>query len=159
VADPVPAQTISVLIGRIDLTRPPNRLSAVLGSCIGLAIRDQDAYLSGMAHVLLPASRGEEKPGQPGAYADRAVPVLVAALLAHGARRPALRASMAGGARMFGHRPEHGLDVGTANRDAVARALQAAGIPLVFEDCGGGLGRKIHFDPADGRMVVHALGS
>jgi chemotaxis protein CheD len=152
------APAISVLIGRIDLTRPPHRLCAVLGSCIGVAIRDEHSCLAGMAHVLLPDSRGDAKPGQPGAYADQAVPVLVAALLAHGARLPALRASMAGGARMFGHRPEHGLDVGTANQAAVARALITAGIPLVFTDCGGGLGRKVHFDPADGRMTVTALG-
>jgi chemotaxis protein CheD len=109
-----------------------------LGSCIALALCDRGAGVAGLAHVVLPAcpdaGTGVEAPGK---YADTAVPELVAALVAAGARKRRLQAVLIGGARMFAT----GLDIGARNTEAVTAALAEAGIPVIAVDTGGTRGR------------------
>jgi chemotaxis protein CheD len=145
----------NVLIGAIDIAHAPDRLVSVLGSCIALVLFDPFAGLAGMAHVLLPDSRGERS-ASPGKYADTAVPALIEALVSHGALRSRIQAQLAGGARMFGA-ASVATDIGSANVRAVSAALAAAGIPVAHLEVGGGHGRKAHFDIASGRMQVVSL--
>lgn len=151
-------KVINVLIGCIDMTRAPNRLATVLGSCIGVVLWDPDLRLAGLAHVLLPDSRGQHPEALPGKYADRAVPTLLRALLDHGAGRSRLRAKAAGGARMFRRVAAGGSgDVGAQNIAAIKASLSEAAIPILAEDFGGMRGRKVTFDPFDGRFAVETL--
>lgn len=151
-------QLINVLIGGVDLTRAPNRLSTVLGSCIGLVLYDLDMHLAGMAHILLPDGRATTTPVPAGKYADRAVPTLLEALVKHGGRRAAVVAKFAGGARMFSRVTAGGAgDVGAANVAAVRAALTGLGIKVRADDVGGSRGRKIVFDPATGALDIHTL--
>jgi len=155
---PEPGKLINVLIGSIDLTRAPNRLASVLGSCIGLAIWDAELRLAGMAHILLPDSRGQASESLPGKYADLAVPTLVRSLLERGANRERLRAKFAGGARMFTRVAVGGAgDVGASNVSAVKHALIAVRVSILAEDVGGNRGRKVVFDPALGGFAVDTL--
>jgi chemotaxis protein CheD len=138
---------IKVLIGQINLTRAPNVLEAILGSCIGLVIYDKQTKLGGLAHVLLPDSQGHTQSNLPGKFADRAVINLFNALKQHGANPSRLEAKMAGGAHMFSKLSlDWHNDVGKANVDAVRNALKSLSIPLVAMDIGGNSGRKIEFD-------------
>jgi len=148
---------INVLIGAIDLTRPPHRLVAVLGSCIGLAVWDPVSRVAGMAHILLPDSRGHASAGLPGKYADCAVPCLVRALLERGGARERLQAKAAGGARMFQRIAAGPVDVGAQNIAATRAALAAERIPILAEDCGGSRGRKVVFDPATAAFTIDTL--
>ena len=136
---------IKVLIGQVSLTRHPNVLSSVLGSCIGLVIFDDGIGLAGMAHVLLPNSNGKPPPnGLPGKFADHAVSCLIEGLKKHGARPSALKAKVAGGAKMFtGKLAYKQKDVGSANVDAVMQCLLAEHIPVVGQDTGGSKGRRV----------------
>jgi chemotaxis protein CheD len=145
----------NVLIGAIDIAHAPDHLVSVLGSCIALVLFDPFAGIAGMAHVLLPDSRGD-RTSTPGKYADTAVPALITALVSHGAMRSRLQAQIAGGARMFGA-ASAAIDIGTANVRAVSAALAAANIPVAHVDVGGGQGRKAHFDIAAGRMSAQTL--
>jgi chemotaxis protein CheD len=145
----------NVLIGAIDIAHAPDHLVSVLGSCIALVLFDPFAGMAGMAHVLLPDSRGD-RTSTPGKYADTAVPAVIHALVAHGAVRSRLQAQLAGGARMFGA-ASAAIDIGTANVRAVSAALAAANVPVAHLDVGGGHGRKAHFNIAEGRMTVHTL--
>ncbi len=109
-----------------------------LGSCIALALCDREARVAGLAHVVLPQSPDGAGPlPQPGKYADTAVPALVAAVIAAGARRRRLHAVLIGGARMF----ETGLDIGSRNTEAVRAELIRAGVPVTATDVGGTRGR------------------
>jgi chemotaxis protein CheD len=68
----------------------------------------------------------------------------------------ALTAKFAGGANMFsGSGP---LQIGEANAEAVARALDRAGIRIVGQDVGGTKGRRVTFDCASGEMTVECAG-
>jgi chemotaxis protein CheD len=111
-----------------------------------------------MAHVMLPESRQGEG-GPPGKFADTAVPALVAEILRLGADRRRLRATIAGGARMFAWADAAPvLDIGARNVAAVKHALRAAGIRLRAEDVGGAAGRSMRVAVADGAVTVRPVG-
>jgi len=138
---------IKVLIGQISLTRAPNLLQSVLGSCIGLVMYDPVVGVGGMAHILLPCSEDRELGSLPGKYADRAVPCLYAALLERGAVKGRIKAKIAGGARMFNAAMSYRQqDVGQSNIEAVRKHIRELEIPLVATEVGGTSGRKIEFE-------------
>ncbi len=144
----------SVGMGQMALGRGPARLSAVLGSCIGLTLHHARTKLGVMAHVVLPESSG--RPAAPGKFADTAVPHAIEMLAGHGAAVTALRAKIVGGAAMFGAGGP--LRIGEANSEAIRDALQAVGIPIVTDDLGGTSGRRISFDCNTGQLLVEQVG-
>ncbi len=50
-------------------------LRTLLGSCVGVALFDRRLRIGGLAHVVLPRSRGQVD--QPGKFADTAIPELM----------------------------------------------------------------------------------
>lgn len=136
-------------MGQIAAGRPPERMRAVLGSCIGLAIYHPRLKTGAMAHVVLPDSAG--RGGPPGKFADTAVPEMLRQLGRLGVPAAGLAAKMAGGANMFnGSGP---LQIGDANAQAVLQALRAAGIRVLAQETGGTCGRRVTFDCAGGLSV------
>jgi chemotaxis protein CheD len=151
---------IKVLIGQVALTRPPNRLESVLGSCIGLVLYDAEVGIAGMAHILLPDSAGRQTGNLPGKYADHAVPCLIDGLVRHGASRGRLKAKYAGGARMFSKSLDYqNHDVGGNNSEAVRMALREADIAVVSRDVGGAAGRKVIFHLDTMRLHIEDFSS
>jgi len=147
-------KTIKVLIGEVSLTRPPNILEAILGSCIGVALYDSREHLGGLAHVLLPNSEGREVGRLPGKYADVAVPRLIEAMCQFGASPNRIKAKLAGGARMFKTNAGSAGDIGARNIEAVKSALRSMRIPVLADDLGGETGRKVTFDLLEGVLRV-----
>lgn len=145
-----------VRIGEFATTAHPDEpLVAVgLGSCVGVAVVDRRARVTGLAHVMLPASEGHRAP-EDARFADHAIPALLAAMESHGARRERLEAWLAGGASMF--HGGAGLDIGPRNADAVQEALAAARVPVRGAELGGSAGRTLRAD-ARGRITVKRAG-
>ncbi len=93
-------------VGMADMvvvSAPESLVTLGLGSCIGLVLFDQAAKVAGMAHIMLPDSRGAGQKAleKPGKCADTAVPALIAEVCRKGAVRSRLKAKMAGGSQMF----------------------------------------------------------
>lgn len=149
---------IKVLIGQIAITRAPNVLQSVLGSCIGLSIYDQSNGIAGLAHILLPNSHNRQAGHLPGKFADLAVPCLVENIIKYGGVKKNLKAKVAGGARMFSKSMTYNhSDVGSMNVEAVIKALQTAQIPIVSKDVGGGYGRKVEFHVENFHYLIESL--
>ncbi|MDA3961518.1 MAG: chemotaxis protein CheD [Planctomycetota bacterium] len=147
---------INVLIGQVHVARPPDRLYTVVGSCIAVVLFDPNAHVAGMAHVLLPDSRGGASNGLPGKYADQAVPALLDALIAFGARRTNLKAMFAGGGA-FHDQLVQGEPMGERNVKAIRKALAGQAIEAVTTDTGGRHGRRVWFDPNTGELQIEKL--
>ncbi|MFW5829786.1 MAG: chemotaxis protein CheD [Planctomycetota bacterium] len=148
-------RVIKVLIGQVALSRAPNRLEAVLGSCIGLVLYQRPVAVAGMAHILLPDSAGRDAGKLVGKYANQAVPCLLQAMLRYGAKRADIRAKFAGGSRMFTRSLDYrSQDVGTGNIEAVRAALHAHGLDAGACEVGGDAGRKVTFDIASNQLVI-----
>jgi chemotaxis protein CheD len=141
---------VKVKMAGIDFGRAPQTLETLLGSCVGIAVWDRSTTLGGLAHVVLPESRGTAS--LPGKYADTAVRELRSRPIAMGANPGKLTAKIAGGATMFG--PRTARDVGEKNHRAVLQELAKAKIPVVAEHIGGDKGRMIHFALQDGSVMV-----
>ncbi|MGO8691750.1 MAG: chemotaxis protein CheD [Thermoguttaceae bacterium] len=137
-------------MGQIVVGRGETRLSAILGSCVGVALCQVGMKLGAMAHVVLPDSSGRD--ACPGKFADSAIPAMVASLREVGARPTALVAKIVGGAGMFG--VDGPLQIGVANIRAVVAVLDAVGIPIVARDIGGNSGRRAVLDCNSGKIIV-----
>jgi chemotaxis protein CheD len=122
---------------------PGDTLACIgLGSCIGLTLIDRRRGIVGVAHVMLPQATQPDPP-LPHKYADLAVPSLVELVLATGARRTRLEATLVGGAAMFQFGGGSGQEIGQRNTAAVTRLVEAARIPIRATEVGGNKGRTL----------------
>lgn len=140
---------------------PDSLISLGLGSCIGVVIYDEVAKVAGMAHVMLPESRGaDEKTEKPGKFANIAVPVLIEELLKRKAVKSRLKSKFAGGAQMFASTSGGGADflsVGIRNAKEVEAMLAKCGIRVVASDTGGNKGRTVEFSTETWMLHIKVL--
>jgi chemotaxis protein CheD len=148
---------IVVRMGEIAVSSSPGEMlvSIGLGSCIGLALVDQRRGIAGLAHVMLSEAPGPH--GEPGKFADLAVPALIARMVALGGSRHTLSAILVGGAQMFSLNDRGSLHVGVRNEAAVRGMLAAERIPVVAAATRGSKGRTIRVWPG-GAVVAKAAG-
>lgn len=130
-----------------------------LGSCVALVLvadTTTRSRVAGVAHVLLPDSRGAVRAlgRDPMKFADTAVPELIGAVTESGARRRSLQAVLVGGSRMFDFGPSSGRDIGERNVAALRHALRGAGVQVAAEDVGGACGRTVRVAVGAGMVTV-----
>ena len=150
------AGMISVLMGRWAVASAPTLIRTLLGSCAGVVLFDRQARLGGVAHIVLPDSRGAAD--HPGKYADTAIPALIDDMERPAGRRLRARitAKVFGGASMF--QGGASIDIGRSNQAAVEQVLAGLGISVVARDVGGESGRRLTFSTATGIVTVRIPG-
>jgi chemotaxis protein CheD len=150
-------------VGMADLivvSAPAKLITLGLGSCIGLVIFDATAKIAGMAHIMLPDSRGAKGIEKVGKFADTAVPVVIDEMIKKGALKTRMKAKIAGGAQMFAV-PDTATDflsVGSRNIKETTAMLAKAGIPLLASDTGGNKGRTVEFSTSTWMLTIKTLG-
>ncbi|MBR2207962.1 MAG: chemotaxis protein CheD [Synergistaceae bacterium] len=153
----------TLVLGMADLMVVPAPVKLVtlgLGSCVGLVVFDTYAKVAGMAHIMLPDSRGLRGSEKVGKFADTAVPALLEEMLKKGATRSHIKAKLAGGAQMFslpGASADF-LTVGSKNVSETKAKLLKFGIALLASDTGGNKGRTIEFSTSNWMLKVKTLG-
>ena len=155
-AAPKPEAIITVPIARWAVATAPVSLRTLLGSCVGVAIYDRVAKIGGLAHVLLPDSRGNTD--HPGKYADTAIPALIGDLekALRGKARSRLIAKIAGGAAMF--QTTAASSIGDQNTKAVEQILASLDILIVAKNLGGETGRRMTLDTTTGDVEIRIPG-
>jgi len=98
-------------------TSQPRILEASLGTCVGLAMWDQEAGIGGLYHLLLSEPLSSGGNAQPEKYAASGLPLFLNALLKAGATQPNLKAWLAGGA-LVGPLDNYDLDLDIGGRTA-----------------------------------------
>ncbi|MGA2975264.1 MAG: chemotaxis protein CheD [Spirochaetia bacterium] len=150
-------ETVNVKMAEMDVVADGRSLKTILGSCVGVILRDPERCVSGLAHIMLPEHRrGDAATGK---YADSAIPALLARMLRSGGRAGSLQALIIGGAEMFPMGNERIAAIGDLNVEAARKALKESRIPIVFEETGGRAGRAVVFDNATGTVSVKTLQS
>jgi len=123
-----------------------------LGSCIALILYDRRQCFVGLAHIMLPESRGSVD--RPGKFADTATSVLLDEMESQGCTRNTIAAFVVGGASMFVF-SANSLNIGERNIAAVKENLQKQRIRIDYEETGGRIGRSVYFWPeGKGRLVI-----
>jgi chemotaxis protein CheD len=141
-------------MGQIAVLTGDERASAVLGSCVGVAIYDEKKKLGALAHIVLPTSAG--RPGTPGKFVDTAIVWMLNELRSRGADPRKLACKLSGGATMFATNGP--FQIGQQNIDAARQALAAANVRIVAEHLGGAKGRRITFECDAFKVVVESAG-
>lgn len=147
-------RVVQVPIGGIAVARPPQLLSTLLGSCVGMVIQDLKHQVCVLAHVVRPDGAG--KGMGPGYFANQAAPRARDLALQNGADPRQLIVRMAGGGSMGG------LDksaIGRRNATAIKEATYELGMVFGGHVEGPADGGCVLFaDPAKGRVLVRKLG-
>jgi chemotaxis protein CheD len=155
----VNTERVAVRVGEVRVAAGNTVLFAVgLGSCVGIALYDARARIGGFAHVMLPHPSSARKPTPLGRFASTAIEYLIQEMETAGAARRRLYARLVGGAAMFENlMTDNGPALGERNVESARHALKAAGVPLKGEAVGGNHGRSVHFDMANGRLLVTSV--
>lgn len=125
-----------------------------LGSCLAVALFDDDAGVGGLAHVMLPDGDGEEAADdKPGKFADTAIRAMLRQMVEKGASYTDVEAKVAGGSDMFDFE-SFGEGVGKRNVGAAREELEKLGVPIVAEEVGGQQGRTVEFDTGTGTLSI-----
>jgi chemotaxis protein CheD len=151
---------ISVAIGQWVVAQAPARVRTLLGSCVAVILHDRVVRLGGLAHIVLPDSRGSTQ--HPGKFADTAIPGMIGDMerQLQVKMRGRLVAKLVGGASMFPSNgpPNAALNIGQMNQEAVERILGELMIPILARDLGGGSGRHLTLDTASGIVAIKIPG-
>lgn len=147
------SETVWVGMGEHVVTTDDVTLVAQgLGSCVGIGVYDEDAGVSGLAHVRLPGSP-EDGDGPAADYVRSGVAALVEGSTARGAAREELSAVIAGGASVL-EGSSIGADIGAQNITTARSTLDGFDIPLVREDVGGDDARELRLDARNGDVTT-----
>ncbi len=150
-----------IKVGMADLKTclPPNGITTLgLGSCVGVAIRDKNNKVGGLAHVMLPDSTVIAGQTNIAKFADTGITELIRQMEKLGANKRNMVAKIAGGAQMFAVSSRSGMNVGERNVEAVKKKLKEFGIPILAEDTGLDYGRTVIFYPETGEYVIKSVG-
>lgn len=137
------------------VAEPDVVITTLLGSCVAVCLMDPEAQIGGMNHFLL----GEPDPAHNvraedmHRYGIHAMELLINAMMQMGAVRSRLRAHVYGGATIiaaFGA-------IGSANAAFALRFLKTEGIPVVKQEIGGTLPRKVEFVPYEGKARSYVV--
>ncbi len=146
--------------GEFYVTNNDMILETVLGSCIAICLKDVKNGVAGMNHFLLPKKPHDNdyQLSQSGRYGINATELLINRMMHYGASRTHLQAKIFGGSVVLAGAKEEG-SIGQANVRFARWYLKNEGIPIVAENVGGLVGRKIHYVTSEWTVWVHRLGS
>lgn len=130
-------------------------LQAHLGTCLGVALYDNQAEVGGIAHFLLPEPPFTGIPDAPEKYASTGLPLIIDELLEQGASLERLTATVAGGALMIPvTRQDVNLDFGGRSADIVQEILHRKGIKISDWETGGFFACTLELDMKNGKSLV-----
>lgn len=153
-------EVIKVGMADLKVCVSPDAVTTLgLGSCCGIAIRDPQTKIGGLAHIMLPDSTQIKDNKNIPKFADTGIEELVKQMVAKGANKSRMVAKIAGGAQMFAFQSNNTLmRVGERNVAASKKKLQELKIPILAEDTGLNYGRTVVFYPETGDYIIRSVG-
>jgi len=153
------AWVVKVFPGEYFITSKSDEvLVTVLGSCVSACIRDPMVGIGGMNHFMLAeGERGEwggAHDSESTRYGNFAMEKLINELLKAGCSRETMEIKVFGG----GNVTDTSNAIGSQNAEFVLRYLKSEGLRCSAQDLGGQHPRRIHYFPANGRVIRRLLG-
>jgi chemotaxis protein CheD len=150
--------SIHLNIGELVVTSVPSEMTTILGSCVSVCLYTLEKQAGGMIHFSLPsrdyAYSKLRLECDDLRFGTEAIPKLVEEVLRVSALgRGFLKAKVVGGAAVVDDL-KLGADIGEKNIQTAFEVLKEIGIPIVSQDVGGKVGRKVIFYPHTGRLRV-----
>jgi len=145
--------------GELLVTRQPQVVVTVLGSCVAVTMFARQASLAAICHAMMAqpqATEGADQAcDQPFRYVSHVLPAMFATYRREGIALQSIEVKVFGGANLIAH--ANGAPgahwVGGANLAAVRTLLERARLTVSAENTGGSRGRKILFNTATGEVL------
>jgi chemotaxis protein CheD len=153
-------KVIEIFSGQVYVTDKRDLvISTILGSCIAVCLYDSMAGIAGMNHYVLPMDlrpirQGKKSLTQEFNYGLQSLDKLLSEMSTRGAVKSRMQAKIFGGAKVI---QTYYADISQANVDFAESYLERLRIPIVKQDVGGTIGRKILFDLSDYQVYVKML--
>ncbi len=143
--------TTKILPGEFHIANGEEMIVTTLGSCICACIRDKELGIGGMNHFMLPHEKSSHHIDRKAtAYGQYAMEHLINEILKKNQyNRKNLEAKIFGGGAVV----DSNISVGDENIRFVKTYLKLEGIPILAEDLGEDVARKIYFQPATGKVT------
>ena len=121
-----------------------DKLTAFLGSCVGVALYDKKNRVGCLLHILLPEPPTDHFPPNPMTYATTGLPLFIEKLVQAGAEKEYLEAVVAGGALIGLVSPQDIiLNFGGRTADIVSSILSQDNVPIKESETGGYFGTTL----------------
>lgn len=131
-----------LLPGTIYIGNTDSVIVTILGSCVAICLWDEVTRIGGMNHYMLPLWNGEGVPTPK--YGNIAIPKLIKKLEEKGIPISRLKAKVFGGANLLSSNAQRGVSlIGDRNIEIAYEFLEKYRIPIIAQDVGGNMGRKI----------------
>jgi len=134
--------------GQVYLAKNTGFIRTVVGSAVSICIWDEELKYACMCHFVFPAPAVGDRPS--GMYASESIPAMLKTLSSAGSKRRSLSAHILGGASPTTIPDE----TAEQNIEAARYILHQNRIPVICEDVGGRVGRKIVFNAENGNVAV-----
>jgi chemotaxis protein CheD len=134
-------------------------ITHALGSCLGIAVWDPHQRIGGMLHAQLPLAQlnPDRARESPTLFVDLGLNLLFKSAIEMGARKAALRVTVAGGANVTGSVASQ-FDIANRNLTVLRKLLWQQGVLVAGEDTGGGHPRTMSLNLATGETLVEGQG-
>ncbi len=145
-----------LLPGEYEASADGLLLVTVLGSCVSACLRDRKTGIAGMNHFMLP-DQGSSNSDRlmPARFGTHAMELLINDMLKLGANRSTLEAKVFGGGNVIAGMTT--VNIGQRNAGFVRAFLAQENIPIVAEDLGLDIARKIYFFTDTGKVMVKKI--
>jgi chemotaxis protein CheD len=151
--------TLLVAMGDIVVSAAPEAVITCfgIGSCVAVCAYDGSAKVGGVAHVVLPTSKGAPV-ANPATFADTAVPCLLDKIEKLGGVRSRLIVKIAGGAKLsIAPGIKNIFNIGEQNAAQIIAALEKENVTLAAADIGGTLGRTVRMHLGTGKVTIKTV--
>lgn len=146
-----------ILPGEYYVTKQPEMITTVLGSCISVCIHDPISKMGGMNHFMLPTSgsvsESENLLSDSFRYGDVAMERMINDLLRNGADKKKLVFKAFGGGQII----QQMTSIGERNIRFLRKFMMLEGFRLSAQDLGDIYPRKVNFFPSTGKVLMKKL--
>ena len=133
----------------------PLILQSFLGTCVGVALFDEEAQVGGLIHLLLPEPVSRTGATQPEKYASTGFPLFLEALCKEGASKSRLKAFIAGGALVGPLKDcDLRLDIGGRTAETVLQYLKTEKIRVEKSETGGFFTCSMNLNMQNGQCSI-----
>lgn len=147
----------TIYIGGYHVSKSPTVVKTVLGSCISVCLYEKELKVGAMNHFMLPSVKDISDYNNT-RYGIFAMEVIVNEVIKMGGKRKNMQAKIFGGGHVLDNMGTSTILNVPEKNIAFAKAfLQNEGIPIVKEDIGGNLPRKVFYFLTENRALVKHL--
>jgi chemotaxis protein CheD len=140
--------------GTIFGDNKPTRVKTILGSCVSVCLFDTVLKQGGINHYMLPSADSHRLPSPN--YGNVAIRQLIEVMIALGSEKANIVAKVFGGADQHSAGGE-GYKVGARNVELAEDILNREKIPIVAQNTGGPVGRKLFFYTHQNKVLLKFL--